>query len=169
MKKLILILFGSFLLLSSHITNKSSPIHADLMNVDFKNLKSIDSTFYNKHLKFHSLFLNLKRQNCKLYKKVEAHRNYDYWIIYKDKLGSDALVLFQIDKKTQSITNHKILSEIYYTDGASCMQKAVLYNDHFETIKVCENQLYENQQKQVVIERDTVCQKYDYDFQPIKK
>lgn len=167
MKKLFLLFLGSFLLMASS-PKKHLPIHINLMNVDYSKLEPIKSNFFNEHLKFHLLFLDSKEQHCKLYKKVSYHKKYDYWIILKENRGASSLILFQIDKNAQSITNHKIISQINDIDGSSCFSRSILYDNYFEIITMCKNQLYDNAKKQLVYKQDTVSQKYNYHFESVK-
>lgn len=166
MKKIILLFFVSFILIASS-PQKHLPIHINLMNVDYAKLTPINSDFFNTHLKFHLLFLDSKESNCKLYKKIFYHKKYDYWIILKDQPTSTSLILFQIDKQNQFITNHKVISEINDIDGASCFSRGILYDNYFEIITMCKNQLYQNSKKQIISEQDTVSLKYNYQFEVI--
>ncbi len=167
MKKLLLLLFGSFLLMSSS-PKKHLPIHINLQNVDDSQLKSIDTDFFDEHLKFHLLFLDSREHHCKIYKKVSYHKGYDYWIIHKENSGPGSLILFQLDKKTKFITNHKIISEINDIDGSSCFSRSVLYDNYFEIITVCKDQVYEKKLKKIVPKWNTTNQKYNYQFEAIK-
>lgn len=146
--------------LISSSPNRHIPIHVNISTFDYDKLEKINSKFYQKNLQYNLFFLETEEKDCKIFKKINYHKKNNYLIVYKESIMNDALILFQLDKKTKNITNHKVLSEIYSSDGFSCIKKSILYDDFFQISTICINDYNK--------EIDTTFQKYDYDFNLMK-
>lgn len=156
--KMFFLLFLASITLSSSNPKKHLPIYANLITIDYKKLQPIPSDFFNNQLKYNLFFLETKESNCKVFTKITHHKNFDYLILYRNI--NDILVLFQLDKNSQHIVNHQIISEITENDGTSCLKKSVLYDEYFEITTICKN--YNQTQN------DTIIEKYNYNFELIK-
>lgn len=159
LKNIFLLSFICLGLISSK-PKRHIPIYANIATFDRDKLQNINSNFYKEKLQYNLFFLETEEKDCKILKKINHHKQHDYLIIYKEHIMNDALILFQLDKKTNNITNHKILSEIYSSDGFSCIKKSILYDDFFEINTICIN----DHTKKM----DTIFHKYNYQFKLMK-